>query len=368
MTAGGARERPSKTGEWVLRVLSRAWQALWLVAVPGVLAILAAHYLVPTVGSGFAGVVADVAHHHGLLFGLSLYLAFSALAHHWRRSLPGARLAWPEALEPRDTGRGAARWAREALALSTMVGAAVVCSLAARAWIARPYRVLSASMLPTLEPEDLVAGRMRTYGPDALPRRGDVVVFRSAAVPGGPSGRTAPDVLVKRVIGLPGDVITMRGPTPVINGWPIPVCDVAEYIYVNPEPGDPGLHGRLRVEFLENRAYLAVYAIGSPDFGKYVVQPGEVFVLGDNRGNSSDSRAFHDGRGGGVPLEGIEARVDWFLAGTHRNGDVDMGRFLKPIDGLQLAIRFEGVQRGPLEDGVAQCLRDCPTRTMPPLP
>jgi signal peptidase I len=249
-----------------------------------------------------------------------------------------------------------------------MVTGAVGFALAVRTWIARPYRVLSASMLPTLEPEDTVGGRVRFYTPDRLPQRGDVIVFRSEGVPGGPRGATAPEVLVKRVIGLPGDTISMSSMTPLINGWPVPGCDVGEYLYVGHEPGDPGLHGRLRVEFLNDRAYLAVHSVGNAFEVGYVVKPGEVFVLGDNRGNSSDSRAYNGGRGGGVPAAAVQGRIEWFLAGTHLSGDIDLGRFLKPVDGLQVHLRTEGVLTGATEDAIARCLRNRPSNTRPPPP
>ena len=272
--------------------LRRASRAFWVVVVPAALAVLVIRYLTPVAGPGLRGVIASLGRHYALLFGLALYLVFSGVARYWR-PLPAAAKGRP------------ARAARELLVLPAMVIAAVAVAVGFRAFVARPYRVLSASMLPTLEPDDLVAGRTRAYPQGAIPSRGDVIVFRGAAI----AASSLPENVVKRVIGLPGDRISMRGGTPVINGWPVPSCDVGAFLYVLPDPGDPGLHGRLRMEFLEDRVYLAVYSLGPPFEDEYVVQPGEVFVLGDNRGNSMDSRSFNAGHGGGVPIDAVEAQA-----------------------------------------------------------
>jgi len=346
--------------------LRRGGRALGVLVFPAIPALLVLRYLVPPVGSGVRGVVALLGHRCTLLFGVTLFLLFSALARYWLRRLPA------RASEEARTGEAApspglpSKRRREAIAVLATVLAAASAALAFRAWVGRPYRVIGASMLPTLQPDDLLAGKKTAYGRDdgRLPLRGDVVVFRSSAVAMARRAADLPDLLVKRVIGLPGDRVAMRGGAPVINDWPVPSCDAGEYIDVDPD--GRSLHGRLHVEFLDDRAYVTVHATAAPFAEAYAVQPGEVFVLGDNRGHSIDSRAFHEGRGGGVPLEAIEVRAQWFLTGTHRSGDADLGRLFRPIDTLQARLRLEGLDTRRLEEGIARCLANRPGETRPP--
>jgi signal peptidase I len=241
-----------------------------------------------------------------------------------------------------------------------------------RARVVEPYQVLSTSMLPTLEQDDHVAGNKLAYAlPGRQPARGDVIVFPAAAVALGSAAPGVPEILVKRVVGLPGDRIAMRGPTPIINGWRVPSCDAGEYMYLLTDASGSSfqsVHGRLQVEFLDDRAYLVVYSATARSSEEYLVQPGEVFVLGDNRGNSLDSRAYNEGRGGGVPSGSIQARVQWFLVGSHRSGDADFGRLFAPLDRLQARFRLEGFATDSLESRIESCLSNRPADTRPPPP
>jgi signal peptidase I len=368
VTPEGIAEVPYRRHERGQAMVRRVVDAVAVGLVPAILVALVLRYLVPPTGSGFPGLVATLWHRGGLYFTAALFLVFNAIAGYWRsrlRGVSGAALrgSHAAAIAPvRRSGR-----TREAVVLVLLIGIAVASAFALRAYVARPYRVRGGSMLPSLEPEDLVLARPKPYATGASrARRGDVVVFPGSVVAPG-SGAALPEILVKRVIGLPGDRVSMSGGTPIINGWKVPSCDAGEYMNVLAEADGHALHGRLRVEFLDDQAYLTVHSLGSPPFPDgYVVKPGEVFVLGDDRGNSFDSRAYGGGHGGGIPAAGIEARVQWFLVGTHRSGDVDLGRLLRPVDALQKRIHLEGLQTHSLDEGLARCLANRPTDTRPP--
>jgi signal peptidase I len=144
------------------------------------------------------------------------------------------------------------------------------------------------------------------------PARGDVIVF---AFPENPE-----EDFIKRTIALPGDKLEMRDSRIWLNDKPIPRCFVGRTSYLDvPETGampmQPAVNeGDLYVEYLDGQSYLTFYTIGSLDrtnAGPWYPKPGEVYVLGDNRNNSRDSREWWNRKGGGVPFENIRGRALW---------------------------------------------------------
>ena len=101
---------------------------------------------------------------------------------------------------------------------------------------------------------------------------------------------------------------------PIINGWRVPRCRVGRATKIDPFDPTEKYELEIFVEFLEGRAYLVARDHERPDRieGPYVVGANEVYVLGDNRNNSADSRAWREGRGAGVPLENIDGSA-WFM-------------------------------------------------------
>jgi signal peptidase I len=147
------------------------------------------------------------------------------------------------------------------------------------------------SMLPTL-----AAGtHIDVAKLDAAPARGRVIVFRAPE---------APDrEYVKRVIGIAGDTLSMNGKEVVLNGTPILHCAVGSWRYS--ERDGSVRTGELSLEALDGAKWLVFHdaAVTSGPTGPWTVAPGEVFVLGDNREHSHDSRLWFGGKGGGLPLD-----------------------------------------------------------------
>lgn len=252
----------------------------------------------------------------------------------------------------------------ETVRLAVGAGVAGLAALLLRAEAASAYTVLGVSMLPSLAPGDVIVGEVGSYRAGRLPRRGDVVVFRSSAV--AISDPTTPPVLVKRVIGLPGDRVRMEGGVPVINGWRVPTCDAGEYVHVDRDGSGKSTFGRVLVEFLDDRAYLTLHTGAAKPFETYRVEPGTVFVLGDSRTQSADSRSWNEGQGGGVPLDALAAKGQWFLTGVALDGRADWGRALRTLDALALAPQAEEFDGTPLRRGIAKCLEARPSETTPP--
>jgi signal peptidase I len=238
------------------------------------------------------------------------------------------------------------------------IGLAVLVAILLRAVVVEAFKIPSGSMLPTLQIGDHIFVNKFIYGPaipftterlfqHMPPERGDVIVFEN---PDHGPGDEREDY-IKRVIALPGDVLEADGGHPIINGFRVPSCRVGTYTFSEQRNG-PMDTGELFVEYLGERAYLTYYEAGHFDRheGPFVVQPGEVWVFGDNRNNSRDSRAWFNGRGGGAPFDSIKGRAMFVWLPTDR--------FLVNVMGSPV------LPKGAPEEmvaGIAKCLASRPS-------
>lgn len=170
-------------------------------------------------------------------------------------------------------------------------------------FIVQPFRIPSGSMEPTLKVGDFLLVDKQSYAPSGefdrllLPparvRRGDLVVFHYPVNPG--------MHLVKRVVGLPGDWIRMRGGRVLVNGQEL------EEPYAFYSPSRPNGFRDDFPSLLEADPNVDlrwwIYLRRSMKDGEVRVPPNEFFVLGDNRNDSEDSRYW-----GFVPRSALVGR------------------------------------------------------------
>jgi len=156
------------------------------------------------------------------------------------------------------TGATIVEWA-------SVIAGAVVLALVVKIFILQAFYIPSPSMYPTLKVGDRVLVNKLSYHVHDV-NRGDVVVFER---PPSEEASTIPD-LIKRVIGLPGDAVTFQ------NG----------HVFINGEQlAEPYLPAGVTTtaDFAPNRC-----TVEAP----CMVPPGDVWVMGDNRNDSKDSRYF----------------------------------------------------------------------------
>jgi signal peptidase I len=217
--------------------------------------------------------------------------------------------------------------------------------LALLAWVLRslivaPFYIPSGSMLPTMMVGDYLFVSKWPYGyssasfpfefppfkgriVDSLPERGDVVVFE------GPAGAD----VVKRVIGLPGDTVAVEAGRLILNGKPVARQRIDDYVMPvspnspcrvvppavamtrpTPEGGQGCVYPAYRETLPGGRSYTVLDqtdAALADNFGPVTVPQGGVFVMGDNRDDSLDSRYRVEAGGMGfVPIDRIVGRAE----------------------------------------------------------
>jgi signal peptidase I len=207
---------------------------------------------------------------------------------------------------------------------------ALILAIIVRIFFYQPFNIPSGSMKETLLVGDYLFVSKLSYGYSrysltvpftnipvvpfkgrifgAQPKRGDVVVFKLP--------RETDKDYIKRIIGLPGDEIQVKGGVVYINGTP--VAKERAGSYVGPEEAGPEGQPRAIPRYRETLPNgVSYYVLDSEPNGEYdntqtfVVPPGHYFMMGDNRDNSVDSRNQSPRMGVGfVPFENLVGRAE----------------------------------------------------------
>jgi signal peptidase I len=201
------------------------------------------------------------------------------------------------------------------LAFALMTGA-LSLPLLFRAYLFQPFNVPSGSMVPTLLVGDYFFVSKYAYARiwGNVPARGDVVTF---LLP-----KDNATVYVNRVVGLPGDRIQMKQGLLHINGVPVAREPLPDLIGLDP-CGSAGVAftKRWRETLPNGASYETLDCVDNGFYDNtnvYTVPEGRIFVLGDNRDNSVDSRVLS--QVGYVPLENVIGRAGMIFFSSDRGG------------------------------------------------
>jgi signal peptidase I len=209
---------------------------------------------------------------------------------------------------------------------------AVLIFLFIRTFLVEAYHIPSGSMEPTLLVGDFLFVNKAIYGPHipltnvslpayAEPRRGSIAIYRS------PDSRDGHPTVVKRLVGIPGDTLYMRGGLLYVNG----IAQRQGY----GAPSQPAIPDESSPDFeWQKRAALQDSRFGPPpaqptrdNWGPLVIPPSHFFSLGDNRDDSKDARFY-----GFVPRENIRGKPMFiYLSIDFQDWRVRWGRIGKGI-------------------------------------
>jgi len=240
------------------------------------------------------------------------------------KALPKAGERAPSALGPERSKR------RQFLEFAALLFAALML----RSFVAEPYEIPTGSMLPTVQIGDRLVISKLSYGARipfttsdqvrwGAPHRGDIVVLLNP-VDGMPD-------LAKRVVALPGDTVSVKDGRLWLNG-----AEVSEAAVPGPCQDDDrdersgnwySVQCSAFTQALDGKGFVIHHVPGSvpPDFGPITVPADHVFLMGDNRDRSLDSRYF-----GAVPIGKLKGKAIFVLWSSGPQG-IRWNRLLVPI-------------------------------------
>jgi len=223
------------------------------------------------------------------------------------------------------------------------IGIALAVALLLRFFVVEAFKIPSGSMVETLAIGDFIFVNKMAYRTEvpytalsikvpfggttikewSQPQRGDIIVFRF------PTDQKVD--YIKRVIGVPGDTVELRQDQLVVNGEVYERALKEKVVYE-----DQHCNSSSALRFLEDNGedeYSVLLREGAnpfDNFGPVRVKDGHLFMMGDNRDNSSDSRAW-----GQVPIEYVKGRAMFVWLSLDRcadlSGRVRFGRFGKAV-------------------------------------
>ncbi len=170
---------------------------------------------------------------------------------------------------PEETSTSFGRWLFET---AVLIALAFLLAQGIKWFIVQPFVIPTGSMIPTIEIGDRVLAEKLTYRFSRAPQYGDIVVFDD------PTGQHPQ--LIKRVIATEGQVVAIKGGKVIVDGKTL------DEPYTHGKPTDPPPN--------------------QPDGWSTVVPAGNVWLMGDNRPNSGDSRFF-----GPRPVSTVRGRGFW---------------------------------------------------------
>jgi signal peptidase I len=176
-----------------------------------------------------------------------------------------------------------------------ILATALVIAGTIRTFLFEPYKIPSSSMMPTLLIGDFLFVNKYTYGTHVpltdirlgvrQPERGDIVVFRKSL------GGQPVTNYIKRIVAVPGDKIAYRDKHLYINEQKQPQTLVGPFVY---EDGGRSIHSQMFMEQLGDVTHAILKEAGQGEqVFSAVVPAGKFVVVGDNRDNSFDSRAWN---------------------------------------------------------------------------